>query len=119
MDAAIAEWLEGTRAKLAAGNLAEAALEGILQRSRQQILDLCVKPPNMRAPISSWARFDPSAPHEPTLPDQEPPYPSVLEAMDTGWRVAQCPIAKLYRFSNSDDDDLGFELALEKQAGEP
>ena len=58
--------------------------------------------------------IDPTQPHRPTLPSQEPPYGSVLEAVADGWRIVQFPIAELRRFSDVDNDYLGYEFILEK-----
>ena len=118
-DPAIAEWVTAAREKLKAGALTEEDLRNLenLDRDlRQMVIYLYAKSANMRSAVSSWALYDPTAPCEPTLPAQEPPYSAVVEAVADGWRIVQFPISKLYGFSDLDNDYLGFEFILEKWA---
>ena len=110
MKAAFEEWIAPSREKMRTGSL-EAAdldqLEALLAGPRS-------RSSNMRSGISSWVLYDSTQPHEPTLPAQEPPYGSVLEAVADGWRIVQFPISKLYSYQAMDNDYLGFEFILEK-----
>ena len=115
--AAIKRWVEGARVKLAAGGISTddlGVLESLLEESRQMVLYLYSKSTNMRSPVSSWALYDPTVEYEPSLPSQDPPYGSVVDALRDGWRIVQFPISKLYQFSHTDNDYLGFEFILEK-----
>ena len=132
MREAVKNWLAQSREKLAAAALSAADLdhlESLLAVSemgaahsdaapaappRQQVLYLYAKSTNMRSPLASWALYDPTVPQEPTLPNAEPPYESVLAAVAEGWRVVQFPIAKLYAYEGQDNDYLGFEFVLER-----
>ena len=117
MHAAIKEWLASSRHKLEAGQLTAAdldRLEELADGPRQLVLYLYSKSSNMRSPVVSWVLYDANAPHEPALPQDEPPYGSVLAAIADGWRVVQFPDAKLYAYQGVDNDYLGFEFILEK-----
>ena len=117
MRKAVKNWLAQSREKLVTTTLSAAdlnRLETLLSEPRQQVLYLYSKSTNMRSPLASWALYDPTVPQEPTLPNAEPPYESVLAAMADGWRVVQFPIAKLYDYEDQDNDYLGFEFALER-----
>ena len=117
MKEAVDGWIQKQREKLQTESVTAEdldALENCLQVPRQQVLYLYSKSANMRAGIASWALYDPTKPHEPTLPSQEVPYDSVLEAMADGWRVVQFPVSKLYTYEGVDNDYLGFEFVLEK-----
>jgi hypothetical protein len=48
------------------------------------------------------------------LPDDQPPYASVIDAVADGWRVVQFPVTKLYSYQDVDNDYLGYEFILEK-----
>ena len=94
MRKAVKNWLAQSREKLVTTTLSAAdlnRLETLLSEPRQQVLYLYSKSTNMRSPLASWALYDPTVPQEPTLPNAEPPYESVLAAMADGWRVVQFP----------------------------
>ena len=117
MRAAIKEWLASSRQKLDAGELTAAdldRLEDIANEPRQLVLYLYSKSTNMRSGVASWMLYDATKPQEPTLPQDTPPYESVLAALADGWRVVQFPDAKLYAYQGVDNDYLGFEFILEK-----
>jgi len=57
---------------------------------RQQLLFLYLTHPNPTADTIGWSFFDGTAQEQRTTGDAEvPPYPSVLAAMQDGWRVMQ------------------------------
>jgi hypothetical protein len=117
MEPAIEEWLRASRARLRDGTLSDDdmnRLEKLLAAPRQQVLYLYSKSTNMRSGIAGWVLYDPTTPAEPTLPSQDPPYGSVIEAMADGWRVVQFPDPRAYRYEGVDNDYLGFEFILEK-----
>ena len=117
MENTVKLWLDKSRKKLQAGNFTEAdlqRLEMILTQPRQMVLYLYSKSTNMRSAIASWALYDPTVPYEPTLPSQDTPYDSVIEAVNDGWRIVQFPRAELYQFSDVDNAYLGYEFILEK-----
>jgi hypothetical protein len=117
MKDAVEWWIETQKEKLQTEPITAEDLDGLmdcLQEPRQQVLYLYSKSTNIRSAIASWARYDPTRPQEPTLPSQELPYASVLEAMADGWRIVQFPISKLYTYEGVDNDYLGFEFVLEK-----
>ena len=78
------------------------------------MLYLYSKSTSMRSAIASWALYDPTVSYEPTLPSQDAPYDSVIEAVNDGWRIVQFPRAELYQFSDIDNAYLGYEFILEK-----
>ncbi len=111
------EWIAASRQKVKGGGLVAEDLDrlaSLLESPRQQVLYLYSKSTNMRSPLASWALYDPTEPHEPTLPEDESPYGSVLDAVADGWRIVQFPVTKLYSYDNVDNDYLGYEFILEK-----
>ena len=113
----VAEWMRSAREKLSGGEFTVADLtdlEGLLREPRQSILYLYSKSTNMRSAVASWASYDPSEPHEPKLPCDEPPYESVMHAVGDGWRVVQFPVPTLYEYTELDNRYLGYEFVLEK-----
>ncbi len=121
MEHAVKQWLAESRQKLQTGDLTEAdlqALETLLTEPRQLVLYLYSKSTNMRSAIASWALYDPTVPYEPTLPSQDVPYASVIEAVNDGWRIVQFPRAELYQFSDVDNTYLGYEFILEKSTSD-
>ncbi len=121
MEHAVKGWLAESRQKLQTGDLTEAdlqALETLLTEPRQLVLYLYSKSTNMRSAIASWALYDPTVPYEPTLPSQDTPYDSVIEAVNDGWRIVQFPRAELYQFSDVDNTYLGYEFILEKSTSD-
>ena len=121
MENTVKQWLAESRQKLQTGDLTEAdlqALETLLTKPRQLVLYLYSKSTNMRSAIASWALYDPTVPYEPTLPSQDVPYDSVIEAVNDGWRIVQFPRAELYQFSDVDNTYLGYEFILEKSTSD-
>ena len=121
MEHTVKQWLAESRQKLQTGDLTEADLQGLealLTEPRQLVLYLYSKSTNMRSAIASWALYDPTVPHEPTLPSQDVPYDSVIEAVNDGWRIVQFPRAELYQFSDVDNTYLGYEFILEKSTSD-
>ena len=121
MEYAIKGWLAESRQKLQTGDFTEAdleALETLLTEPRQLVLYLYSKSTNMRSAIASWALYDSTVPYEPTLPSQDVPYDSVIEAVNDGWRIVQFPRAELYQFSDVDNTYLGYEFILEKSTSD-
>ncbi len=117
METTVKGWLDESRKKLQAGNFTEAdlqRLEVLLTKPRQMVLYLYSKSTSMRSAIASWALYDPTVSYKPTLPSQDAPYDSVIEAVNDGWRIVQFPRAELYQFSDVDNAYLGYEFILEK-----
>ena len=113
----IQDWIEISRQKLTRNTFDESDLDrlaGLVDGPRQQVLYLYSKSTNMRSPLASWMLCDPTQPYELTLPSDEPPYGSVIEALADGWRVVQFPVLKLYSYEDVDNDYLGYEFILEK-----
>ncbi|MYG00253.1 hypothetical protein F4212_14135 [Candidatus Poribacteria bacterium] len=113
----INEWLDNCIEKLNAGQLTEVDLKDVynaLNSEKQLILYLYSKSTNLRSPLGAWALYDPTAPDDPILPSQEPPYASVLDAVRDGWRIVQFPRPELYSFSDVENAYLNFEFILEK-----
>ena len=121
MENTVEQWLAESRKKLQAGNFTETdlqQLETLLTEPRQMVLYLYSKSTNMRSAIASWALYDPTVPYEPTLPSQDVPYDSVIEAVNDGWRIVQFPRAELYQFSDIDNSYLGYEFILVKSTSD-
>ena len=121
MENAVRQWLTESRKKLQTGGFTEADLQGLevlLTKPRQMVLYLYSKSTNMRSAIASWALYDPTVSYEPTLPSQDTPYDSVIEAVNDGWRIVQFPRAELYQFSDIDNTYLGYEFILEKSTSD-
>ncbi len=117
MNSALNKWLDNCIEKLNAGQLTEVDLKDVvnaLNSEKQLILYLYSKSTNLRSPLGAWALYDPTAPDEPILPSQEPPYASVLDAVRDGWRIVQFPRPELYSFSDVENAYLSFEFILEK-----
>lgn len=117
MKSVIKEWLDDCTKKLNAGELTEedlSAVQAALNSEKQLILYLYSKSTNLRSPLGAWALYDPTAPDEPALPSQDPPYASVLDAVRDGWRIVQFPRPELYNFSDVKNAYLSFEFILEK-----
>lgn len=121
MENAVRQWLNESRKKLQAGDFTETdlqRLEVLLTKPRQMLLYLYSKSTNMRSAIASWALYDPTVSYEPTLPSQDVPYDSVIEAVNDGWRIVQFPRAELHQFSDVDNTYLGYEFILEKSTSD-
>ena len=94
MKEAVERWIDAQKKKLRKEPVTSEDLDALmncLQEPRQHVLYLYSKSTNMRSPIASWSHCDPTKPQEPTLPSQELPYASVLEAMADGWRRPHLP----------------------------
>ena len=117
MENRVKQWLDESRKKLQAGDFTEVdlqRLEVLLTEPRQMVLYLYSKSTSMRSAIAGWTLYDPAVPYGPTLPSQDTPYDSVIEAVNDGWRIVQFPRAELYQFSDVDNAYLGYEFILEK-----
>ncbi len=117
MKSALNEWLNDCINKLKAGELTEIDLNrvvDVLKSEKQIILYLYSKSTNLRSPLGAWALYDPTAPDDPVLPSQDPPYASVLDAVRDGWKIVQFPRPELYSFSDVENAYLNFEFILEK-----
>jgi hypothetical protein len=77
----------------------EAALASVAMRAdavaahaRQNLLILYTSGADLEGPVVAWSRYD-GAP-DPAAPGSgdQPPYPSVVAAMQDGWRVLQVPM---------------------------
>lgn len=121
METTVKQWLDESRKKLQVGAFTEAdlqQLEALLTEPRQMVLYLYSKSTSMRSAIAGWASYDPAVPYEPTLPSQDAPYDSVIEAVNDGWRIVQFPRAELCQFSDVDNAYLGYEFILEKSTSD-
>ena len=59
---------------------------------RQQLLVLHLHTPDLNSGVVAWALYDGTGQKRYTTGDSEaPPYNSVVEAMQDGWRVIQFP----------------------------
>jgi hypothetical protein len=59
---------------------------------RQQLLVLCQSDPNLWSRVVAWAEYDGTGRERKSSGQEEqPPYPSVVHAMQDGWRVIQFP----------------------------
>lgn len=117
MKLALKEWLDNCVEKLSAGELTEMDLHSVqeaLNSEKQLILYLYSKSTNLRSPLGAWALYDATAPDDPVLPSQDPPYASVLDAVRDGWRIVQFPRPELHNFSDVENAYLSFEFILEK-----
>lgn len=61
-----------------------------MSKLRQQVLVLYLHTPNLDSGVGAWAFYDGTGKVDPTTGQEEkPPYPTVLAAMQDGWRVVQ------------------------------
>lgn len=91
-----------------------------MSRLRQQILILHLASSSLESQTVAWAFFDGAA-----RPDQrqmqsgdteEPPYPSVLAAMQDGWFVIQLPTLPVYLPGHEHETGhLPYEYVLERK----
>jgi hypothetical protein len=114
----IAQWLLDNRAKHASGMLADAdfaELEALLsQAPRQQILYLQAASTSPLSFVVGASLFVPGERHDDTsLDPSEFPYPTVMAAVEDGWRIVQFPVPPT-GFSDQALDYLGFEFVLER-----
>lgn len=113
----VADWLREARRKLAARELEETdldALEALLARPpRQQILYLQTADSSPTSRVVAIRRFLPGEAHGRYGLIEEVPYPSVMAAVEDGWRVVQFPVPPT-DFRDDTIEYLGFEFVLEK-----
>lgn len=83
---------------------------------RQQLLFLCVATPNPTSPVVAWSLFDGTGRTQAMAGDSDqPPYESVLAAMQDGWLVLQVPgLAAPAPGREHETSYLRFEYVLEK-----
>lgn len=59
---------------------------------RQKLLVLYAHNPSLNSGVGAWAQYDGTGQTRPGTGDgDQPPYPSVVDAMKDGWRVIQFP----------------------------
>jgi hypothetical protein len=91
-----------------------------MSKVRQQILILHLALPGLESDTIAWALYDGATPSS-TLPmqsgdSQEPPYPSVLEAMRDGWNLLQLPTLPVYIPGHEHESGhLPYEYVLERK----
>lgn len=62
------------------------------KQTRQKLLVLCASDPNLHSRVVAWAEYDGTGRTRQTTGQEEtPPYPSIVAAMEDGWRVIQFP----------------------------
>ena len=115
----IKQQVEHCIAELRAGELAEASLHGILTAldeqtsQRQELLYLQANTTSVTADVVGMLLVqDGEVSEGPADPDKWP-YPTVLAAMQDGWRVIQFPDLAL-TLDESRTYGLGYEFILEK-----
>jgi hypothetical protein len=115
----IKQQVERCIAELRAGELAEASLQGILTAldeqtsQRQELLYLQANTTSVTADVVGMLLVqDGEVSEGPADPDKWP-YPTVLAAMQDGWRVIQFPNLALM-MDESRTYGLGYEFILEK-----
>ena len=78
--------------------------------SRQQILYLYARDPNINSDIIAWS--DPEIP-DPHSHPQEPPYPTIKAAVNDNWQIIQFPqLSESY--NDIDTHLIGHEFILQK-----
>lgn len=90
-----------------------------MQQERQQILILCLSDSDLASKTVAWSVYDGSRPpgdvQMQTGDETEPPYASVLTAMQDGWRVIQLPSLPSYaRGHEHETGHLPYECVLER-----
>ena len=115
----IKQQVERCIAELRAGELAKASLQGILTAldeqtsQRQELLYLQANTTSVTADVVGMLLVqDGEVSEGPADPDKWP-YPTVLAAMQDGWRVIQFPNLALM-MDESRTYGLGYEFILEK-----
>ena len=83
---------------------------------RQKILVLYLHTPDLNSNVVAWSMYDGTGKTTPTTGDSDtPPYNSVVEAMQGGWRVVQFPQQfPAYPGMEYHTSYLRFEYILEK-----
>lgn len=84
--------------------------------TRQKLLVLYSRTPDLRDAIGAWSIYDGTGKeHHTTGDSDEPPYKSVLDAMQDGWRVIQFPAQfPAYPGMELTTSYLRWEFVLEK-----
>jgi len=77
---------------------------------RQRLLYLHAREPSVRSEVIGWAEHPGE---EPGGESRERPYPSVLAAIEDGWRALHFP-QQLAPFDDRELDLVGYEFILEK-----
>lgn len=90
-----------------------------MSRVRQQILILHLATSSLESQTVAWALFDGAtltdAPQMQSGDMDEPPYNSVLSAMQDGWRVFQLPSLPIYLPGHEHESShLPYEYVLER-----
>ena len=115
----IKQQVEHCIAELRAGELAEASLQGILTAldeqtsQRQELLYLQANTTSVTADVVGMLLVQDGEVSEGPADPDEWPYPTVLAAMQDGWRVIQFPDLAL-TLDESRTYGLGYEFILEK-----
>jgi hypothetical protein len=111
---ALSAWIDDAAAKLEAGELSRRDLEALRTLAaappRQRLLYLHAREPSVRSEVIGWAEHPGEDPGG--LP-QERPYPTVLAALEDGWRAIHFP-QQLAPFDDRELDVVGYEFILEK-----
>ena len=83
---------------------------------RQKLLILYLHSPDLKSKVVAWSAYDGTVRAQSTSGDsEEPPYSSVVDAMEDGWRVVQFPQQfPAYPGSEYTTSYLKFEYILEK-----
>ena len=83
---------------------------------RQRLMFLYLSSSCLASETCAWANYDGTGKHAyDASEDQEPPYPSVLAAMQDGWRVVQFPSEQNLTADNAGrTGPLPYEFVLEK-----
>ena len=87
-----------------------------MPKLRQQILVLYLHTPDLNSNVVAWSMYDGTGVENPTTgASDKPPYNSVVEAMQEGWRVIQFPQQfPAYPGMEYHTSYLRFEYILEK-----
>jgi hypothetical protein len=83
---------------------------------RQKLLVLYLRTPDLYSPVVAWAAYDGTGKDRHSSGDSDtPPYPSVVAAMQDGWRVIQFPQQwPAYPGTEYQTSYLKYEYILEK-----
>ncbi|MDB5084096.1 MAG: hypothetical protein JWN30_982 [Bacilli bacterium] len=91
-----------------------------MSTTRQQILILCISSPDLDSRTVAWSFYDGAKTRDElqmqTGDSNEPPYRSVLAAMQDGWNVMQFPqLPYLAHEHEHDTGHLPYEYILERK----
>ena len=119
--AAVQEWGDEARRKLANGGLGEDDLAGLLAavsssgERRQRLLYLHAATPNIQSQVVAFTLHEPvsGALEEVTPEPPDFPYGTVKQAIIDGWQVVHFP-DQLAPFDDREIDVLGYEFILQK-----